>query len=103
MKKIKFTKLNRANNDIWQILKMAVKTNNIALIETSLSRLHALQKYYIDLLNYQSIEINQLKDLLAQETAIRESFEMDWIIETAKKTNTYEDLKKRISETYKQI
>lgn len=103
MKKIEFTKLNRSNNDIWQILKMAVETNNIALIESSLSRLHALQKYYINLLNYQSIEINQLKDLLAQETAIRESFEMDWIIETAKKTNTYEELKKRISETYKQI
>lgn len=103
MKKIEFTKLNRSNIDIWQFLKMAVETKNIALIESSLSRLHTLQKYYLDLLNYQDIEINQLKDLLAQETAIRESFEKEWLIETAKKTNSYERLKERIEATYKHV
>jgi hypothetical protein len=103
MKKIEFTKLNRSNSDIWQMLKMAIETNNIAIIESNLSRLHALQKYYLDLLNFQDIEINQLKDLLAQETAIRESFEKEWLIDTAKKTNSYERLKERIQETYRQV
>lgn len=103
MKKIEFTKLNRANSDILQFLKMAIETKNMALIESNVSRLLALQKYYLDLLNYQDIEINQLKDLLAQETAIRESFEKEWLIDTAKKTNTYERLKERIEATYNHI
>jgi hypothetical protein len=103
MKKIEYTKLNRSNSDIWQMIKMGLDTNNKALLESSLSRLKALQKYYLDLLNFQDMEINQYKDLLSQETAIRESFEKEWLEETAKKTNSYERLKQRIEATYKHL
>jgi hypothetical protein len=85
------------------MIKMALDTNNKALLESSLSRLKALQKYYLDLLNFQDMESNQYKDLLAQETALRESFEKEWLIETAKKTNSYERLKERIQATYKSL
>lgn len=103
MKKNDVVKVNKSNSDIWAMLKMAVETKNFALIESTLSRLHRLQKYYIDLITFQEIEINQLKDLLAQETEIRESFERDWLIDVAKKNNTYERLKERIDATYKKI
>jgi hypothetical protein len=103
MKKIDFTKLNRSNSDIWGDLKMALKSKNFAVIESSLSRLYSLQKYYIDLLNFQDIEINQLKDLYKQESEIRESFEKEWLESLAVNSKNYEQLKERINATYREI
>lgn len=102
MNKIQLTKINRSNNDIWTLLKIAIESKNIALIEQATNRLYSLQKYYIDLINFQDMEISQLKDLLSQETAIRNSFEKEWIEEVAKKEGFYENLRARINETYGQ-
>lgn len=103
MKKIDHATINRSNLDIWETLKMALDTGNNAVIESTLLRLHKLQKYYIDLITFQEIEINQLKDLLAQESSIRNSFEREWIESIAKKSHNYEELKQRIKDTYKKI
>jgi len=103
MKKIDMVKINRSNKDIWQLLKMAIETNNIALIESSLERMHSLQKYYIDRLNFQEIEISQLKDHLAFQQKINDDYEKEWLIEISKRNGIYENFKERIRETYSKV
>jgi len=103
MKKIDMVKINRSNKDIWFNLNEAFKSKNLALIESSIRRLMELQKYYINLLNFQQIEINQLKDLLEQEESIRNDFEREWLEQLAKKTGQYETHKQRIEELYKKL
>jgi hypothetical protein len=104
MQKIDMVKINRSNKDIWQLLKMAIETNNIALIESSLERMYSLQKYYIDLLNFQDMEINRLKDHLTTEQKTNTLLDNEWVIEIAKRNTTqYENFKERIRETYSKV
>jgi hypothetical protein len=96
----KYAKINRANNDIWYLLNEAIKTKNIALIESNLDRIYKMQKYYIKQLCIQEMEINQLKDLLEYEKKLTAEYEREWILSLAKKTPQYEELKQRISEIF---
>ena len=96
MKKIDHVKINRSNNDIWAILNEAVKTNNIAIIHRNLDRLYAMQKHYINLLNFQDIEIRILIDELRDNRKLLDSYEKEWLIEITKRNGIYENLKARI-------
>tara|TARA_R110000772_G_scaffold145504_1_gene255466 strand:- start:18489 stop:18803 length:315 start_codon:yes stop_codon:yes gene_type:complete len=60
MKIQKVQKVNRASDDIWKLLRIAVDTKNWALLEKNLDRLHALQRYYCQTLTNQSGTINVL-------------------------------------------
>ena len=100
MQKINHTKLNRSNNDIWGALMKAVQTGNMALIKTNLDRLYNLQKYYLELLEFQNAEINSLKDHLATNQKTLSEFEKEWIIRISKDANVYEETRKRIEETF---
>jgi hypothetical protein len=103
MKKLDLTKVNRSNNDIWADIKLALQSKNLTVLEASLTRLYSLQKYYVNLLNFQDMEINQLKDLYKQETQIRNSFEKEWLESLSVNSKNYEQLKKRINATYREI
>lgn len=103
MLKLDITKVNRSNNDIWALLKVAIKTKNIALIETNLHRLHALQEYYIKTLNLQDIELRQMEAILKMKETETEKIEKEWITELAKKGNIYGRLKERIEDYYKSV
>jgi hypothetical protein len=96
----KYAKINRANNDIWYMLSEAIKTNNIAVIESNLDRIYKMQKYYVQQLCIQEMEINQLKDLLEYEKKLTTEYEREWILSVAKKTPQYEELKQRINEIF---
>lgn len=101
MQKINHTKLNRSNNDIWGTLNIAVKTKNIALIESNLSRLYAMQKYLLELLEFQESEILSFKNHLAETQKTLESFEKDWIEKIAKDNGVYEEVRERINKTFR--
>jgi hypothetical protein len=103
MKKLDLTKVNRSNIDIWADIKLALQSKNFTVLEASLTRLYSLQKYYLDLLNFQDMEINQLKDLYKQESEIRNSFEKEWLESLSVNSKNYEQLKKRINATYREI
>ena len=87
--------------DIWAALNEAVKTKNLALIVKNIERLRALQKHYIDLLNFQDMEITILKDSLAHAEKQVTEFEKDWLEEVSKRTGSYERLKERIEKTFR--
>jgi hypothetical protein len=101
MKKINIQKLNRSNNDIWLNINEAIKSQNYNALERNFQRLYALQKYYLDLLNFQDIEINQLKDNLESVQSMLNDYEKEWITEVAKRGGIYEAMKERINENYK--
>ena len=103
MKKLDMVKINRSNSDIWGQMQIALKSGNIAVIERALGRMYALQKYYLDLLNFQDMEINQLKDHLATEQKTTESFEKEWLLSLTKNSPQYDSLKERIESQYKNI
>jgi hypothetical protein len=103
MKKIDIAKLNRANTDIWQMILKGLKTKNLAVIEQNLKRLHSLQKYYTDLLNFNEFEIEALKNDLEAERYLSSTFEKEWIESVSKKSGTYEIMKSRIEETFKEL
>lgn len=100
MKKINYATLNRSNNDIWLNIHEALKDKNYPALEASLKRLFSLQKYYVDLLNFQNIENAQLKDNMASVQASLNDYEKEWITEVAKRQGIYENLKKRINQTF---
>lgn len=101
MKKLDHIKINQSNRDIWAILNEAVKTGNMAVITKNLERIRALQKHYIDLLNFQDIEIRLLKEELSHAEKTITSFEKDWLEEVAKRNGAYDKLKERIQETFR--
>lgn len=101
MKKIDRSKINRSNTDIWAALNEAVKTKNLAVIVKNIERLRALQKHYIDLLNFQDMEITILKDSLAHAEKTISEFEKEWLEEIAKRNGAYERLKQRIEEGFR--
>jgi hypothetical protein len=100
MKKIDYAKLNRSNNDIWLNIHEALKDKNYPALEANLKRLFSLQKYYLDLLNFQNIENAQLKDNMASVQNSLNDYEKEWISEVAKRQGIYEDLKDRITKTF---
>ena len=100
MKKIDYSKLNRSNNDIWLNIHEALKDKNYPALEASLKRLFSLQKYYLNLLNFQDIENAQLKDNMASVQSSLDDYEKEWISEVAKRQGIYENLKIRINETW---
>ena len=100
MKKIDYAKLNRSNNDIWLNINEALKDKNYPALEASLKRLFSLQKYYLDLLNFQNIENTQLKYNMASVQASLNDYEKEWISEVAKRQGIYENLKERINQTF---
>lgn len=102
MKKIDIQKLNRSNNDIWLNLNEAIKDKNWPSIESNLNRLYALQKYYLNLLNFQDIEITQLKGNLSSVQNMLNDYEKEWITEVSKRAGIYESMKERINENFKQ-
>ena len=103
MKKLDLIKINRSNNDIWAMIQMALKTDNKALLEANLKRLSALQKYYLDLLNFQDSEISLLKDDNAFNQKLIDTYEKEWLIEVSKRNGIYDSLKERIRKQYKEV
>ena len=103
MKKIDIQKLNRSNNDIWLNLNEAIKDKNWPAIESNLNRLYGLQKHYLNLLNFQDIQITQLKGNLASVQNMLNDYEKEWIIEVAKRSGIYESMKTRINENFKSV
>ena len=101
MKKIDIQKLNRSNNDIWLNINEAIKSKNYPALENNLQRLYRLQKHYLDLLNFQDIEINQLKGNLASVQNMLNDYEKEWISEVAKRGGIYEAMKDRINANFK--
>ena len=101
MKKIELAKLNKANKDIWALIDAGLKTKNFAILEKNLKRLHSLQAYYIDLLNFNDYEIVSLQNDLNAESAMRQAFEKDFFEGVAKRNGNYELLKDRIDEIFK--
>jgi hypothetical protein len=100
MKKIDYAKLNRSNNNIWLNINEALKDKNYPALEANLKRLFSLQKYYIDLLNFQDIENAQLKDNMASVQNSLNDYEKEWITEVAKRQGIYENLKESINQTF---
>ena len=103
MKKIDRYKINKANKDIWAMIDMAMKTDNRALLEANLTRLLSLQKYYLDLLNFQDTEITLLKADTAFNQKLIDDRDKEWLIEVAKRNGIYDKLKKRINTQYKEV
>jgi hypothetical protein len=103
MKKVDIAKLNRANADIWQMILTGLKTKNFAVLEQNLKRLHSLQKYYADLLNFNDYEIQALKNDLEAERYLSSTLEKEWMEQVSKRSGTYEIMKDRIEETFKSI
>jgi regulator of replication initiation timing len=101
MKKLDHVKINQENRDVWALLNEAKKTGNMAVIIKNLERLRALQKDYIDQLNFQDMEISQLKDELGHAERTITSFEKEWLEEVAKKHGAYDKLKERIQKTFR--
>jgi len=103
MKKLDLIKINRSNKDIWAMIQMALKTDNKALLEANLKRLSGLQKYYLDLINFQDSEITLLKDDNAFNQKLIDSYEKEWLIEVSKRNGIYDSLKERIRSQYKEV
>jgi putative protein kinase ArgK-like GTPase of G3E family len=103
MNKIDRYKINKANKDIWAMIDMAMKTDNRALLEANLTRLSALQKYYLDLLNFQDTEISLLKADTAFNQKLIDDRDKEWLIEVAKRNGIYDKLKERINTQYQEV
>lgn len=100
MTKKDIAKVNRASKDIWILIEAGIKTKNFAILEKNLLRLHALQKYYSDLLNFQDMEIKGLMNDLQAQLYLTDLFEKEWLEEVAKRTNAYDKLKDRIDQLF---
>lgn len=95
MNKIDHNKVNRSNAEIWALMANAIKTKNIALVESNLHRLYKLQKHYIDLLFYLESENLSLKTHLADCQKTCDEFERDWINLILKDPNGFEKIKEK--------
>ena len=103
MEKKDITKLNRANKDIWAMIKIGLESGNLALLEKNLKRLHSLQAYYMELLNFNDYEIQALKNDLIAERHLTTSFEKEWLEGVQKRSGTYEVMKDRMSELFNDL
>lgn len=101
MEKKDITQLNRANKDIWAMIKIGLESGNLALLEKNLRRLYSLQSYYMKLLNFNDYEIQALKNDLIAERLLTTSFEKEWLEGVQKRTGTYEVMKDRMNELFK--
>jgi hypothetical protein len=103
MEKKNITKLNRANKDIWAMIKIGLESGNLALLEKNLKRLHALQSYYMELLNFNDYEIQALKNDLIAERYLTASFEKEWLEGVQKRSGTYHVMKDRMNELFQDL
>lgn len=101
MEKKKVTDLNRANKDIWAMIKIGLESGNLALLEKNLKRLHSLQCYYMELLNLNDYEIQALKNELIAERHLTTSFEKEWLEGVQKRSGTFEVMKDRMNQLFK--
>jgi hypothetical protein len=103
MEKKNIAKLNRANKDIWAMIKIGLESGNLALLEKNLKRLHALQSYYMELLNFNDYEIQALKNDLIAERYLTTSFEKEWLEGVQKRSGTYDMMKDRMNELFNDL
>ena len=103
MEKKNITKLNRANKDIWAMIKIGLESENMALLEKNLKRLHALQSYYMELLNFNDYEIQALKNDLMAERYLTTTFEKEWLEGVQKRSGTYDVMKDRMNELFNDL
>lgn len=103
MEKKDIIKLNRANKDIWAMIKIGMETKNLALLEKNLKRLHSLQSYYMELLNFNDYEIQALRNDLIAERILTQSFEKEWLEAVQNRSGTYDVMKDRMAELFKDL
>ena len=103
MEKKNITKLNRANKDIWAMIKIGLESKNMAVLEKNLKRLHALQSYYMELLNFNDYEIEALRNDLIAERYLTTSFEKEWLEGVQKRSGTYDVMKDRMNELFQDL
>jgi hypothetical protein len=97
-------KVNKSSDDIWRLLRISVDSKNWATLETNLNRLHALQKYYCELLTIQASQIRVFeadeKYYLNRNMQLeKENFKM--ILKT--KGMEYQEIKKRVEENFTEL